>query len=79
MSTLVQLRMGLGRAVTSDLRVQIEKCVNTLAQLFFNVFLRPLNDVQRDPGLTAILELDRGLSYLFNLVRGQQAQSVNQS
>jgi len=62
----------------SNLRIEIEECLQTGLQLFFNLILTAFEQVHGDMRLTPILELQGRVAYLCNLLGRQQSQSINQ-
>ena len=73
------LTANLSGEPSSDLRIDVEEGFHADAQLFFDFFFRPFQDVHRHVGFAPILQVKGGLPYFGHLVSGQQTHSVYQS
>jgi hypothetical protein len=61
----VERRLGLCEAAgKSDFRVEIEECLKTSAQLFFDLFLAAFKHMHSNARLAPVLELYRSISHL---------------
>jgi hypothetical protein len=59
-------------SVTSDLREEIEECVDTLPQLRLDLLAGAFENVHRHARRISIFQLDRRLAYFRNFVGGQK-------
>jgi hypothetical protein len=62
----------------SNLRIEIKKSINAVAQLGFNLFPRAFQNMHCYPRLVPILQLHRSVAYLGDLIGWQQPHPVDQ-
>src|SRR5205085_2431328 len=61
-----------------NLRIKIEERFHARAQLLFDLFLAALEQMHGDVRFALVLQLDRRLAELLNVVRGQQPHAIDQ-
>jgi len=61
----------------SNFRIEVEKCIQAVLELFFDLFLTALEHMHGDTCFPAILELQNRIFDLGNFFRGQQSETVD--
>src|SRR6185369_16140419 len=64
-------------SLSLNLRIQIEERLQTRLQLLFDIFLAALEHMHRHPSVASTLQFDLGFSHFRQVIRREQAHSID--